>query len=168
MDRADHRGTTSTDDTENVTVDLAQFDDDYAQAECDLGGEATGLPDGRYQMLVNRVELQHSGKGNPMLVWRMRVLGPRYAGAVHWHRNMIVTRDNLKWLKKDLVVAGLELQKLSELPQRLPELLDMVLEVQLKTKGDMQNSYINKRVRTPASAAGTAASGQTPPDDFPF
>jgi hypothetical protein len=168
MDRASHRGATTTDDAENVAVDLAQFDDDYAQAECDFGGEAADLPDGRYRMLVNRVELQHSGKGNPMLVWRMRVIGPHHAGALHWHRNMIVSRDNLRWLKKDLLTAGLELQKLSDLPHRLDELVDVLLEIQLKTKGDVQNSYINKRIRTPARAAGPAAAGQTPPDDFPF
>lgn len=156
-----------TDEKENGAYDLEQFDGDYAEAEPDLGGETVDLPDGKYQMIVEKADLQVSTKGNQMLVWRMRVLGPRYAGAKHWHRNMIVTRENIKWLKKDLVLAGLELTKLSDLPNRLHELVEVVVEVQLKTKGDVQNSYVNKRIRTPGAAQGS--SGQAAPnDDFPF
>lgn len=156
-----------TDDRENSVFDLEQFDDDFDSAECDFGGEAVDLPDGKYQMIVERAELQRSSKDNPMLVWRMRVLGPRYAGAKHWHRNMILSRKNIEWLKRDLVLAGLELEKLSDLPKRVDELSDVVLEVQLKTKGDMQNSYVNKRVRNPdgvKAASDSAASDE----DFPF
>jgi len=49
--------------------------------------------------------------------------------------------------KRDLLTAGLKIEKLSLLPQHLNELLDLVLEVQLKTKGDHQNSFLNKRTK---------------------
>jgi len=155
-----------TDDRDNV-FDLEQFDDNYATAKPDFGGEGVDLPDGKYQMIVEKAELQKSTKGNAMLVWRMRVLGPRYAGAKHWHRNMIVTRKNIDWLKRDLVLAGLELAKLSDLEKRAGELVDVVLEVQLKTKGDRQNSYVNKRVRNSEGAQG-APNPVASDDDFPF
>jgi hypothetical protein len=126
--------------------DLEQFDDDYSTTEVDesVGGEP--LPDGKYQMSVEKVELLYSKNNNPMLVWQLRVLGPRYAGRKHWHRNMIVTKENIKWLKRDLLIAGLKIEKLSLLPQHLHELLDLVVEIQLKTKGEHQNSFLNKRI----------------------
>jgi len=160
------------DDRDNGQFDLEQYDEEFSGAQCDVDRDDDELPPGKYQMVTERAELQRSTKGNPMLVWRMRVLGPRYAGRKHWHRNMIITKDNIKWLKHDLLVAGLELTKLSELPARLDELCDVVLEVQLKKKGDMTNTFINRRVRTPAAVGGSGgapAGGAAPADDdFPF
>ncbi len=154
------------DDSDSI-FDLEQYDKEFASAEPDMGSDAVDLPDGKYQMIVERVEQQRSSKDNDMLVWRMRVTGPRYAGAKHWHRNMLMSRKNIEWLKHDLVVAGLELEKLSDLPNRIDELTDVMLEVQLKTKGDMQNSFINKRVRG-GEGAQKASDGAAGDDDFPF
>lgn len=136
--------------------DLEQFDDDYTTTEVDESVTGEPLPDGKYQMVTEKVELLYSKNNNAMLVWQLRVLGPRYVGRKHWHRNMIVTKENIKWLKRDLVTAGLKIEKLSLLPQHLNELLDLVVEVQLKTKGEHQNSFLNKRITQAA-----------PPDD-PF
>jgi len=160
------------DEKDNGQFDLEQFDEEFSGTQCDIDSGDDELPPGKYQMTTERVELQRSTKGNSMLVWRMRVLGPRDAGRKHWHRNMIMTKDNIKWLKHDLLVAGLDLGKLSDLPNRLGELCDVVLEVQLKKKGDMTNTFFNRRVRTPAAAGGSGSgpAGGTAPadDDFPF
>lgn len=155
------------DDNGKNPVDLEQFNDGFATTQVDTNADTDELPDGKYQMVVEKVELQRSQKGNAMLVWRFRVLGPRYAGRKHWHRNMIVSKENLRWLKHDLVVAGLELAKLSELPNRVHELFDVVLEVQIKKKGTDQHTYINKRVRA-SGAGGEAGAAPAAPDDFPF
>jgi len=157
-----------TNHNDDNVFDLEQYDEDFASAEPDLGGDTVELPDGRYQMVVEKADLQRSNKDNPMLVWRMRVLGPRYAGAKYWHRNMIMSKKNIQWLKRDLTIAGLELEKLSELPARTSELTNVSLEVQLKTKGDMQNSFINKRVRKPAGGTQAQPETTSPDDDFPF
>ena len=154
-------------DKGNNPLDLDQLDDGYAATECDADNDTDELPDGKYQMIVEKAEVQSSQKGNPMLVWRFRILGPRYAGRKHWHRNMIVTKENLRWLKHDLTVAGLELGKLSDLPNRQGDLSGVTLEVQLKTKGERQNTFINKRIRRPEGTA-EATGGATPPDDFVF
>ena len=148
-------------------IDLADFDDAFAEADCDPDGDADLLPDGRYRVVVEKAELEVSRANNKMLVWQMRVLGPRYAGRKLWHRNMIVSIKNIRWLKRDLVAAGLELEKLSDLPNRLGELADVMLEVQLKTKGDSQNSFINKKVTGDqrGNAEPAALSGDS---DFPF
>ena len=136
--------------------DLEQFDDDYTTTEVDESVTGEPLPDGKYQMVTEKVELLYSKNNNAMLVWQLRVLGPRYVGRKHWHRNMIVTKENIKWLKRDLVTAGLKIETLSLLPQHLNELLDLVVEVQLKTKGEHQNSFLNKRIT------------QAAPSDDPF
>lgn len=160
------------DEKDNGQFDLEQYDDEFSGAQCEIDSDDDELPPGKYQMVTERAELQFSAKGHRMLVWRLRVLAPRYAGRKHWHRNMIITKDNLKWLKHDLLVAGLELTKLSDLPGRLDELCDVVLEVQLKKKGDMTNTFFNRRVRAPAAVGGSVAapSGGSAPadDDFPF
>ncbi len=156
-----------TNHTDDNVFDLEQYEEDFDSAEPDLGGDTVDLPDGRYQMVVEHADLQRSNKGNPMLVWRMRVLGPRYAGAKYWHRNMIISKKNVHWLKRDLIIAGLDLEKLSDLPARAGELGNVTLEVQLKTKGDMQNSFINKRIRKPGSTQ-VEPDTTSPDDDFPF
>lgn len=63
-----------------------------------------------------------------------------------WRNNVMATRENLKWLKTDLHVCGLDLQKLSELPANLERLLDVKLEVTKRTKGDNENIYFNRRI----------------------
>ena len=148
-------------------IDLADFDDAFAEADCDPDGDADLLPDGRYRVVVEKAELEVSRANNKMLVWQMRVLGPRYAGRKLWHRNMIVSIKNIRWLKRDLVAAGLELEKLSDLPNRLGELADVMLEVQLKTKGDSQNSFINKKV-TGNQGVQAEPEAVSTDSDFPF
>ena len=135
-----------TDDRESSVFDLEQFDDDFDSAECDFGGEAVDLPDGKYQMSVESAKLERSKAGNAMLLWQMRVMGPRHSGRRHWHRNMMMSAQNMKWLKRDLYTAGIRITKTSDLPGCLQDFQDVLLEVQLKTKGDNQNSYINKRL----------------------
>jgi hypothetical protein len=81
-----------------------------------------------------------------MLVWRLRVLRPRHAGLRHWHRNLLVTPDNVRGVKRDLTRAGLQLVKLSELPARLPELVDVELQVRLTTRGNHRSCFILRRV----------------------
>ena len=132
-------------ETENV-FDLEQFDEDFESAEYDENDASDGLPDGRYQMIVESAKLERSKAGNAMLLWQMRVMGPRHSGRRHWHRNMLMSAQNMKWLKRDLYTAGIRITKTSELPERLQEFQDVLLEVQLKTRGENQNSFINKRL----------------------
>lgn len=69
-------------------IDLADFDDAFAEADCEPADDADLLPDGRYRVVVEKAELEVSRADNKMLVWQMRVLGPRYAGRKLWHRNL--------------------------------------------------------------------------------
>jgi len=127
-------------------LDLAQFDDDFAQQPIEEP-EFEDIPDGRYQVAIDRVELTRSKQaGNPMLKWALKILGPTHRGRLLFRNNLIVSSDNLKWLKHDLHIAGLDLDRLSDLPGRLGELLDRKLEVTKKTKGDFENVFLNKQI----------------------
>jgi hypothetical protein len=138
--------------------DLGRFDDDFANAPIE-DREFDPVPDGNYQVNVEKVELTRSQKsGNPMLKWTLRILGPRSAKRLLWHHNVLLTPENIKWLKNDLHTAGLDLAKASDLKHRLGELLDVKLEITKRTKGENENVYLNRRI-----VLGT--NGGEPPDD---
>lgn len=127
-------------------LDLAQFDDDFAEAPVEER-EFDEIPDGKYQVNVEKVELTRAqSSGNPMLKWTLKILGPRLAGRLLWRNSVMASKENLKWLKTDLHTCGLEIEKLSDLPARLGDLLDVKLEVTKRTKGENENIYFNRRI----------------------
>lgn len=134
-------------DTTGISdLDLAQFDDDFAEASVEER-EFDEIPDGKYQVNVEKVELTRAqSSGNPMLKWTLKILGPRLAGRLLWRNSVMASKENLKWLKTDLHTCGLEIEKLSDLPERLGDLLDVKLEVTKRTKGENENIYFNRRI----------------------
>ncbi len=136
------------DDYYNEPIDLSQYDEEYESAEVpDTNYDE--LPDGKYQVFVERVEMTRSKeKGHPMLKWQLRIIGPTHANQCLFRNNMIITQENIKWLKGDLEICGLELSKLSDLEANLDKLLDVKLEVTQKTRGEYSNVYFNRRIVT--------------------
>jgi hypothetical protein len=127
-------------------LDLTQYDDDFAEAPVEER-EFEDVPDGKYQVKVEKVELTRAqSSGNPMLKWMLKILGPKCAGRMLWRNSVMASKENLKWLKTDLHTCGVDIQKLSELPARLGDLLDITLEVTKRTKGENENIYFNRRV----------------------
>lgn len=138
--------TTGYPQNEHEDIDLSQFDDDYDSAEVE-DREFDAVPDGKYQVMVERVELSRAkSSGNPMLKWTLKILAPTHAGRLLWRNNVMASKENIKWLKNDLHTCGLELEKLSELPERLNDLLDLTLEVTKRTRGENENIYLNRRI----------------------
>jgi hypothetical protein len=151
-------------------VDLTRFDGDFAEAPVEEK-EFDPVPDGKYQVNVDKVEITTAKtSGNPMLKWTLKILGPRFRGRLLWRNNVMATRENIRWLKNDLHVCGLDLQKLSDLPANLERLLDVKLEVTKRTKGDSENVYFNRRIVLDEGAAGAggASHGVDAKDDIPF
>ena len=149
-------------------VDLSRFDADFADAPVEEK-EFESIPDGKYQVKVDKVEITTARtSGNPMLKWTLRVLAPRCRGRLLWRNNVMATRENIRWLKNDLHVCGLELQKLSDLPARLGELLDVALEVTKRTKGDNEIVYFNRRIVLDPGAEDTGSSDARDKDVIPF
>jgi len=127
------------------STDLTQFDEEFAAAEVQPN-QFDEVPDGKYQIKVEKVELTRTQNGAPMLKWHLRVLGPQHRGRMMFRNNVMASNENIKFLKADLLACGLELGKLSDLPGRLGELLDVALEVTKKTRGEYANVYLNKRI----------------------
>ncbi|MCC6389105.1 MAG: DUF669 domain-containing protein [Bryobacterales bacterium] len=148
------------------TIDLAQFDNDFRNQQPDDRSEMDPVPDGKYQVQVEKVELKEAQTtGNPMLTWTLRIIAPRLVNRVMW-RNSVITQNTLKYLKTDLHICGLDLDKLSDLPKHLRKLLDVKLEVTKKTKGDNENIFFNRRITT--EPAMKPVKGLAGDDDVPF
>ena len=106
-----------------------------------------------------------------MLKWTLRILAPSYRNRLLWRNNVMATRENIRWLKNDLHVCGLDLQKLSGLPANLEKLLDVKLEITKRTKGDSENVYFNRRIVLDDSATAAGGSndhGGPAKDGIPF
>ena len=118
--------------------DLAALDDAFRDAP----DEGAPVPDGRYPVTVDRVELKRSqASGAKMLEWELRIVGTEHAGRKIWKYTLIETPEHMVWAKRDLRACGLELAKISDLPGRLHELLDLTIEVAVKTKNEFQGIY---------------------------
>lgn len=152
--------------------DLRQFEDDFAETTVEeMHFEEP--PDGKYQVVVDRVEMARSKtSGQPMLKWRLKILGPHCAGRYLFRNNMIANPENLKWLKTDLATCGMDVNtlKLSDLPNRVGELLDIALEIKKQTKGDFANVYFSRRIQIdlPPGHASSRDGGSHSDDLIPF
>jgi hypothetical protein len=147
------------------SIDLAQFDDGFQSEATAERGDFEGVPDGKYQVTVEKVELTEAqSSGNPMLKWTLRVIAPKFVDRLMW-RNSVITHNTLKYVKTDLNLCGLTLDKLSDLPKHLSKLLDVKLEVTKKTKGDNENIFFNRRIendRTPSKFRQEAGDALVP------
>ncbi len=155
---------------DDVSVDLSRFDNEFAEAPVEEKAES--VPDGKYQVNVDKVEITTAKtSGNPMLKWTLRILAPSYRNRLLWRNNVMATRENIRWLKNDLHVCGLDLQRLSDLPANLEKLLDVKLEVTKRTKGDSENVYFNRRLvldERATAAGGGDDHGGPAKDGIPF
>jgi len=147
------------------SIDLSQFDDDFRGEQPAERGEFESVPDGKYQVTVEKVEMAEAqSTGNPMLKWTLRVIAPKFVNRLMW-RNSVITHNTLKYVKTDLHLCGLDLDRISELPKHLKKLLDVKLEVTKKTKGDNENIYFNSRIvndRTPGKFRQEAGDALVP------
>jgi hypothetical protein len=147
------------------STDLMMFDDGFETTEVvDEGFEK--LPEGKYQVLVDRAELARSRAGHHMLKWSFKILGPTHQGRLLWKNSMIMDGPSLGFLKRDLQRSGLKLQKVSDLPNRLDELVDIVLQVTVKDRQDgngdqFQNVFIDKRLNVEGGESGEGAKTET-------
>lgn len=128
-----------------AAADLTAFDDDYAEAETP---EFEEVPDGKYQVRVHTVKLARSQKNDPMIKWDTVIISGQHAGR-HIFKNSVITQASLPFVKADLQTLGLKLERFSELPNHLDDLLDLTIDVTKRTKGDYTNVYFNRLLNIP-------------------
>ena len=124
---------------------LSQFDNEYEQASDTASLE---VPDGMYNCNIDKVEIVKSKKDNPMLKWTLRVIDGDYENRLIWKYSMIATKQNVHFLKVDLIICGVDLPVFSDLENYLEDLLDVELEVKTKKKDDFLNVYFVRRLET--------------------
>lgn len=137
-------------------IDLSAFDDDFEAAEAPDFEE---VPDGKYQVRIEKAQLTESNQGDPMIKWDLVVISGTQEGR-HIFKNAVISQKSMPYVKGDLNRLGLEMKRISELPNRLPEVLDKKLEVTVRTKGEYTNVYFNKLLAIP--------SGAPSPNDVPW
>ncbi|MGE5623811.1 MAG: DUF669 domain-containing protein [Methanocella sp.] len=151
----------------SLRSELAAFDQNWKDIEINENGNFDPLPDGKYQVAVEEVSLERSkASGRAQVKWTLRVLVGEHKGRLIWRYNGIENFDQATYLKKDLHTCGLDLEKLSDLADRAGELVGVVLEVTLRTKGEFQNCYLNKQIKTPVFSGEQIANDLN--DDVPF
>ena len=83
----------------NENLDLAQFEDRFESAAVEQR-KYEEPPDGKYQVVVDRVELARSQtSGNLMLKWQLKILGPQCAGAAVYRSNVCKRPHSLAILR---------------------------------------------------------------------
>ena len=142
-------------------VDLSRYDDDYRKAkQGDAPPPFRPVPDGRYQVIVENVELTKTRTtGNPMIKWRLRIAGPAMADRILW-KNSVITEKTVPFITKDLTLCGVNMQSLNELQSRLPDLLNLRLEVNKRGRENGPDEvYLEKNLTAvPINARAAAAS----------
>jgi hypothetical protein len=140
--------------------DLSVFDEEYDEAEVPTYEE---VPDGKYQVRVQRAALGTSQAGDAMLKWDLVVLSGQHAGR-HVFKNAVITHKSLPFVKGDLHTLGVQLSRFSDLPNHLEALLDQTLEITKRTRGEYTNVYFNRRLEGLSSEGfeGLASDEPTP------
>jgi len=112
--------------TDDLTREVASLDEEYEQIR-----PVDQIPEGRYEVEVERVTLTRSRAGTPMLTWTLG-LSERVAGNRCLWRNHLLNsdQDNLRFVKRDLKIVGVHLDRpLSDVIAHLHELTGIRLEV---------------------------------------
>ena len=127
---------------------LGQADDDYDPE--DAGGEMEPLPDGKYQVKIDTIEITRSKKSKRMLKWQFKILNGNFAGRLAWKYSMMDSAENAKFLIWDLKKCGVNARSVAGLKDALEGMINMKLEISVKTKAkgedSFQNIYINKKL----------------------
>ncbi|MBZ2178425.1 MAG: DUF669 domain-containing protein [Acidobacteriota bacterium] len=144
-------------------VDLRPYDEAYANEVVSEQEPWNSIPDGRYEVRVDRVELtQSKSSGNPMLKWTLRILGATFQNRLLW-KYRAITENTLKYVKQDLWVCGLELPQFSALPSHLSALAGLELEITKISRGEDSNIIFNRRLGSVDQGDGGVCD-----DDIPF
>lgn len=146
-----------------VTADeLRRFNHIYQEVK--TSSMLAEIPDGKYTATIDTVSLTRANTGNAVIVWKLRVTGPQYAGRMLWKRR-VITEKTIPYIKEELEICGLTLSQFSDLPREMGSMSGKEVDVNKRSKDGRYDVYF---VRQKANAA-TAGGGEVPMDDeIPF
>lgn len=140
----------------------------------DLFGE---FLDSRYQVALRKIYFHKPrGKEQIKLVIEFEVLSGTYKNRTIYKWCNMETAQNLDFLTNDLHRLGIKKFKWSTLESHFPSLLDKTYEIELVTKGNFQNVYIQKEINVTIEAepkrgifgGNRQITDSSPDDDIPF
>lgn len=140
-------------------ADLARFDDEWAKTSVSAEEMYSDIPDGSYDAVIEGARVtETTSSARPMVIWKLRIRGPQAVNRVVT-KNRVITENTLGYLREDLEKCGLQVSRLSELPDRLGELSDRPVGLDKRTKDGRANFYFRW---------GSNRTSQNGPDDVPF
>jgi hypothetical protein len=140
-------------------TDLARFDDEWAKTSVSAEEMYSDIPDGSYDAVIEGARVtETTSTARPMVIWKLRIRGPQAVNRVVT-KNRVITENTLGYLREDLEKCGLQVSRLSELPDRLGELSDRPVGLDKRTKDGRANFYFRW---------GSNRASQNCPDDVPF
>ncbi len=144
-------------------IDLSRFNNLYkTESTTDAAPRSNQIPDGRYEVVVAEVCLTTSqSSGNPMVRWVLRITSSAFRDRI-LRKYSVITENSIRFVRKDLEVCGLHLDKFEDLKSRVTELEGVELEAQQITKGEFTSVYFNRAITSHTQADGVAN------DDIPF
>lgn len=121
------------------------------------GNNYVSLPDGKYQMFVDAIEIRDSiyADGFPVFQIKLTVVDGEFRGKSAFKRYPLEPDEkHVQILKTDLGVLGMDLTSIIDLTdnKKMQQLIDVVVEVTVKTKTSKTNGksypnyYLNKKV----------------------
>lgn len=139
----------------DAPIDLSQFDDDYARTEVRLSEALPPtIPDGQYSARIEEARLTRTARtNNPMVLWRLRILGPSHEGAAVT-KSRVITHRTLGFLKEDLDLLGIHLPRISDLEMHLGECVGTEILIIKKTGTNGWADIYFRRGAAHAAAAG--------------
>jgi hypothetical protein len=120
---------------------LSRLDDEWKKTSVSSDEMYADIPDGTYNAVIEEARLTETvSTGRPMVTWKLRILGPQAVNRVVT-KSRVVTENTLVYLKEELEKCGLQVSRLSELPDRLKELVNHPIDFQKSTKDGRVNFY---------------------------
>lgn len=158
------------DDVSVDPIDLSEYESEFQRAPSQPSRDSfkDDIPDGFYDARVEDVTLNRvQSSGNPMVIWRLRILGPQHKGRAI-SKVRIITQKTVGFLKDDLRKLGLEIGSLKELSGRMDEMVDREIGIMKRTQADRRWTdvyFVKPRAESAPRPAGEKVELD---DDLPF
>lgn len=146
--------------------DLAGYDQSFGDAQEPEGGAFDELPDGLYAFTIERPELRKTKRdGTPMVSFGLTVIQGEHAGRWEW-KNMVLSRDptRMGWIKLELKLAGIVVEKASDLAREVPKSKGRTVYARITTKTKDGKAYRNVNFVVPPRTAEPAPPRHEPDD----
>jgi hypothetical protein len=144
-------------------IDLSRFNNLYkTDSPPEAAPVSHSIPDGRYEVVIAEATLTTSqSSGNPMIRYVLRITGSTFRDRIV-RKFRAITEKTLPYVRKELEICGLRLDRFEDLKKRVHELEGRELEIVKVTKGEDSNIYFNRALSAHSQADGLAC------DDLPF